>query len=337
MASNKAAYLVAVNAPLEVKSAPYPEPKEFEIVVKSRAVAINPVDYFMQLSGPAVFPWLQLPSISGYDVAGEVSALGSGITKFKVGDRVAGTGAGAFQEYVPLKEHMVTTVPESISFEQASVLPMCLAVAVKALFHPEYLALDPPKSHAKPNGNVVIVWGGSTSVGSNLIQLARAAGYEVITTASPSNFDYVKKLGATQAFDYKSLSVKDDLLAAVKGKKIAGTVANGGLDRSIYQSIVETLAAVVLSSPDHQKLIPLTMVPNFSIPEGVETKFVVPLEGDKDVAAPIFNDYLPGALADGSIVPAPEAQVTGKGLESIQEAYDVLKNGVSAKKIVVTI
>ena len=79
----------------------------------------------------------------------------------------------------------------------------------------------------KPTGKTLLVWGGSTSVGSNTIQLAVAAGYEVITTASPKNFDYVKKLGASQAFDYRSKTVVGDLIHAFKDKTIAGALSIG--------------------------------------------------------------------------------------------------------------
>ncbi|KAL4726370.1 hypothetical protein ACLX1H_007051 [Fusarium chlamydosporum] len=332
MPQNRAAYLVAEKAPLEIKPAPYPDPEEDEVIVKNHAISLNPVDCAQQRLG-TVFPWLKFPAILGCDVAGEVVALGSSITKFKVGDRVAGYHMGTFQEYVPVKEQSCAKVPQNTTYEQAAVLPLCLSVGAKALFHPEYLALELPSPATKSNGTAILIWGGSTSVGCNTIQLAKAAGYEVITTSSPRNFDYMKNLGASQVFDYNSPSIKEDLLAAVKGKQVAGSIANGGLDTSQYASIVETCAAVALSSPDNCKLIPLTMVPRFELPEGVETKFVVPLSTDKELSAWLYNDYISNALADGNFVPAPEPQVAGHGLEGLQAAMDTLNAGVSAKKI----
>jgi hypothetical protein len=79
------------------------------------------------------------------------------------------------------------------------------------------------------------------------------------------------------------------------------------------------------------------MKSRFPIPEGIETKFIEPLEGDKKLASTLFNDFLPKALAAGYFVPSPPAQVAGKGLESIQGAMNLVKEGVSAKKIVVII
>ncbi|KAM0498599.1 hypothetical protein ACHAP8_006222 [Fusarium lateritium] len=335
MPENKAAYLVAAKTPLELKSAPYPEPQDDQVIVKNHAISLNPVDCAQQKLG-TLFPWLKFPAILGCDVAGQVVALGSGITKFKIGDRVAGYNMGTFQEYVPVREHSCAKIPDNISFEQAAVLPLCLSVAVKTLFHPEYLALNLPTPDTRASGKVILVWGGSTSVGCNIIQLAKAAGFEVITTASPRNFDYLNKLGASQVFDYSSPFVKQDLLTAVQGKTVAGSIANGGLDVSQYASIVETCAAVALSSPGNCKLVPLTMVPGFPLPEGVETKFVVPLSTDKELSSWIYNDYISGELTKGTFVPAPEAKVVGHGLDSLQAAMDILDAGVSAKKIVVT-
>lgn len=204
MASNRAAFLTATKAPLEIKEVPYPTPQEKQIVVRNRAIAINPVDWFQQEMGPEKIPFLKYPAILGYDIAGEVEALGSGVTKFKVGDRVTGLVKQGFQEHVLLSEHMATVIPSSVTFEQAAALPMGVSVATKALFHKDYLALDLPSASPSPKHETVLIWGGSTSVGSNVIQLAVAAGYEVIATASPGRFEYVKGLGASQVFDCTS-------------------------------------------------------------------------------------------------------------------------------------
>lgn len=201
MASNRAAILTATKAPLEVKEVPCPRPKDKEMVVKNRAIAINPVDWFQQEMGPEGIPFLKFPAILGYDIAGEVEALGSGVTQFKVGDRVTGLVNQGFQQHVVLAEHMATAIPSSVTYEQAAALPMGVSVATKALFHKDYLSLDLPSASPSPKQETVLIWGGSTSVGSNAIQLAVAAGYEVFTTASPHRFEHVKGLGAAQVFD----------------------------------------------------------------------------------------------------------------------------------------
>lgn len=337
MSTNNAAYLVATKAPVEIKPAPYPSPADDEIVVKTRAIAINPVDHAIQELGPDYFKFITLPCILGYDVAGEVEVVGAGVTTFKPGDRVAGFARGGFQAHVPLAAYQTVSLPDTLSWAQAAVLPMGVSVATKALFHEDLLAMRGPSREPSAKGETVLIWGGSTSVGTCAIQLAAAAGYEVITTASPHNFDLVKKLGASEAFDYNSPTIKEDLLAAFQGKTVAGAVANAGLDREGYPQIVDICAEVVKSSPG-KKMIAMTMVPVWGPAyDGLGCKFVETLGNAKQLGSSVFHAFLPDALAQGSFQPSPQAKVVGTGLESVQEAMDILKSGVSAQKIVVTL
>lgn len=336
MPSNTAAYLTATKAPLEVKSAPYPTPADDEIIIKTHAVAFNPVDYALQEHGPETFPWLKFPAILGFDAAGDVVSIGPLVTEFKVGDRVAGFAAGGLQEYAPLSEHLTTSIPHSLTWEQAAVLPMGVSVSTKLLFHKDMLALDLPSLEPAHKEETVLIWGGSTSMGSCAIQLAVAAGYEVITTASLHNFEYVKALGASQVFDHSSPTVKGDLIAAFQGRTIAGAVANGAPLKD-GPFIVETCADVVRSCHGKQ-FVAMTMAPTWGPSyEGVQCKFCEPLRGDVELASAIFHGYLSEALDVGSFRAMPKAEVIGKGLESAQNALDILKQGVSAKKIVITL
>ena len=238
MPDNTAAWLGAKRARLEVGSAPYTAPRADEIVVRNHAVAINPIDWITQCAGSFVFSWIKYPFVLGSDLAGEVVEVGSGVSRFKVGDRVLAhaVGAdkkrnraaeGAFQAYTVVLAHMAAPIPSTLSFESACVLPLGLSTAACGLFQKDQLVLQHPSATPTPTGKTLLVWGGSTSVGSNAIQLAVAAGYEVITTASPRNFDYVRKLGASRVFDYHGKTVVKDLIAALQGKTIAGALAIG--------------------------------------------------------------------------------------------------------------
>jgi NADPH:quinone reductase-like Zn-dependent oxidoreductase len=194
MPSNPAAWLTSSNTKsLEVKSAPYPTPKANTIVIKNGAIAINPIDCLIQDHPGMVFPHLKLPFVIGSDVAGEVVGVGPGVTRFKIGDRVLGqargvlktrnvSSEGAFQAYTVLLPDLTSQIPDSLSFESAAVIPLGLSTAITGLFQDDQLALQLPSVPAKPpTGKTLLVWGGSTSVGSNAIQLAIAAGYEVFT------------------------------------------------------------------------------------------------------------------------------------------------------------
>ncbi|ERF73359.1 hypothetical protein EPUS_08301 [Endocarpon pusillum Z07020] len=341
MPSNQAAWLPAQKVrPLEVKTAAYTPPGEKEIVVKNHALGLNPVDWARQDLGDALFSWTKYPCILGSDVAGEVVEVGSGVSRFRVGDRVTGLALeltsnkpseGAFQAYTVLAAHMASPIPSTLSYEGASVLPLGLSTAACGLFQKAYLALQLPSSPPKPaTGETLLVWGGSTSVGSNAIQLAVAAGYEVITTASPRNFVYVKKLGASQAFDYHSEAVVADLITAFKGKTSAGAIAIG---EGSGDPCVE-----VVAKSSGKKFVALANPPSKELPSGIGGKFIFGSDlKDNEVGPAIYVDFLPKALADGSYIAAPDARVVGNGLESIQGGLDLLKKGVSAMKYVISL
>ncbi len=327
--------------PLEVKLAPYPSLSENEILIKNGAVAINPIDWGIQAMGDDLFTWIKYPCVLGSDVAGEVVEIGSAISRFKVGDRVLGHAVGlvnnnpsqrAFQTYTVLPAHMASLIPSTLSYESAAVLPLGLSTAACGLFQKHYLALQYPTVPPEPTGKTLLVWGGATSVGSNAIQLAVAAGYEVITTASPKNFEYVKKLGASQVFDYNSKTIVDELVHAFTGQTTAGVFLSVGAP-GVFEACADTLLKT-----EGDKFIAACMHPPKEVPDGISTKFIFASDlKDNEVSKVVYVDFLGKALAKGTYIAAPEPEVVGKGLEYIQAALDVQKKGMSAKKVVVSL
>ncbi|KAJ2998459.1 hypothetical protein NUW58_g296 [Xylaria curta] len=299
---NAAAQLTAVRAhPLVVQSVPYPTPGEGEIIIKVAAAAVNPMDWMIQTLGENLFPWLQYPLTLGNDAAGTVVEVGPGVTKFKVGDRVVGLNAASMH-------------------------------AAPGLFQKDLLALDYPSvDNVKPNGKTLLVWAGASSVGSNAVQLAAAAGYEVITTSSPKNFDYCKKLGASQVFDYNSKTITQDLIKAFEGKTSAGGFA-------VHPASAEIVFEVVAKSNGTKFVTTAFEVPE-KVPEGIVAKMVWGGSlKDNEVGPLIFDQYLPAALAKKKFQCAPHAVVFGEGLDKVQDAWDQLKaQGASAKKLVITL
>jgi NADPH:quinone reductase-like Zn-dependent oxidoreductase len=370
--SNKAVWLPAKHAQLVLETAPYTSPRENEIVVKNRAVAINPNDWLTQSMGSIVLPWTKYPFVLGSDVAGVVVEVGSAVSRFKVGDRVLGHAVaadkkrnnpaeGGFQEYTVLLENMAAPIPDTLSFENAVVLPLGLSTAASGLFQKDQLALQHPSAQPKPTGKVLLIWGGSTSVGSNAIQLAVAAGYEVITTASPKNFDYVRSLGATQVFDYRSRTAVRDIIASLRGRQIAGALALGVGSAEACLDIVHAsrgAKAIALATPSvsfenaplgsgrMSWLIP-TMARLIGVNialmakarmRGIRVKYIFGTSlMENEVSRMIYGDFLPGALAKGSYAAVPAPSVFGHGLERIPAAVEAQKHGVSARKLVVTL
>lgn len=283
---------------------------------------------------------MDYPTILGQDVAGVVHSVGPNFSRFKPGDRVVGHAVGmatkrdqdnAFQAYTILQSHMASQFPDHI-FESAAVVPLGLSTASCGLFQDSHLNLQlPTEPRQKPTGSTLLVWGGASSVGSNAIQLAVAAGYRVVTTASAKNFEYVKRLGATEGFDYHSPNIVDELVHALKGNTIAGAMDCVGFSAT-------TLTADVLSKLEGCKFI--ASVKGFSgeLPKNVTVKSVFGTTlKDNHVGKAIYVDFLPNALAAGTFVPAPNPMVAGKGLGSVQEAVDLQAKGVSAQKVVVTL
>lgn len=361
MPNNSGAWIETKKAKLTVKSASYTHPKEDEIVVMNKAIAINPIDWIIQIA-PASFNWIKYPFILGSDVAGEIVEVGKNVARFKVGDRVIGhavgtdkdcntSAQGAFQQYTVVLARMAAKIPNSLLYENAVVLPLAVSTAACGLFQEDHLALNPPALIVKPTGKTLLIWGGSTSVGSNAIQLAVAAGYEVITTSSPRNFDYVKKLGASQVFDYKSPSVVQDIISMIKDKEFAGALAVGTGSAKPCLDITHASKGnkfVSIASPSvslANGMTPKVMVKFVSSMASlqiiarsrhIKTKMIYGTTlKNNEVSRLIYEDYLPNALAQGSYVAAPEAHVIGEGLNFIQIGLDAQRKGVSAKKIVI--
>jgi NADPH:quinone reductase-like Zn-dependent oxidoreductase len=184
---------------------------------------------------------------------------------------------------------------------------------------------------ARPNtGKTVLVWGGASSVGCSAIQLAVASGYEVITVASPKNFGLLKKLGATDVFDYHVADIIDQVVGAFAGRSCAGGLAivPGSL----------TPVAEVLSRTKGAKFVSNISVQPADLPDGIKSNVVFGgTLRDNKVGRSVYAEFLGKALAAGSFTPAPEPYIVGKGLESVQKAFDMSKEGVSAKKLVVTL
>jgi NADPH:quinone reductase-like Zn-dependent oxidoreductase len=326
----------------------------------------------MQTIGDLITPWLTYPFVLGCDVAGEVVEVGAGVTRLQVGDRVLGhavgsdkarnrAAEGAFQTYVVLLAHMVSPIPDALSFEAACVLPLGLSTAACGLFQKDFLALKTPSATPQPSGETLLVWGGSTSVGANAIQLAVAAGYEVVATASPHNFDFLRRLGAASAFDYRSKTVVADIVAALRGRRLAGAIAIGagsGLACIDIVSACEGTPFVALTTPPAsfdavplgrgrlKHLLPaagrliagnLRLAVKASV-KRVRTKFIwgSSLLGN-EVGPMIYETFLPAALADGTFIAAPDPLVLGQGLAALPASFERQREGVSARKLVVTL
>ncbi|BGP36149.1 hypothetical protein JCM10450v2_000047 [Rhodotorula kratochvilovae] len=352
MTQNRAAWYNSPGAQFEVDNAPMWSVAEGEVLVKVHSVAVQPVDWKIQTSG---FDFLVkgYPFILGTDVAGEVVEVGAGVENVKKGDRVLGhcksLASGepkhsAFQRFAVLDALLVSPIPATLSNDEASVLPLGLSTAAAGLYPAQYLAVPPPHVGA-PNpagkGKVLLVYGGSSSVGVCTIQLAVASGLSVVTTCSPANFPLVKALGAAAAFDYRTPrgELLDALVAAVEQ---AGTEYAGAFDAIAEEGSVQLCGEVALRAFEGKgrKFVAASLPPPKDLPGGITAEGVmaldIALQDSGAVARAVYHDYIPAALASGALQAKPDPLVVGAGLESVQRGLDRQKEGVSARKVVVT-
>ena len=128
----------------------------------------------------------------------------------------------AFQNYAVTLALGTCQIPDEMAYEAAAVIPTGFSTAAGGLYMDDYLGLPHPSTTPQKSGKAILVWGGSSSVGSSVIQLATASGLDVITTASEKNFELCKKLGARDVFDYRSPTVVEDVIAALSKGQVVG-------------------------------------------------------------------------------------------------------------------
>jgi NADPH:quinone reductase-like Zn-dependent oxidoreductase len=178
-----------------------PAPGPDGALVKVLAVSVNPADWH-SMRGKPLFSRATLgllrpkKRILGVDVAGRIEAVGSGVTRFKVGDEVYAnlleTGYGAFAEYVSVPVDVLALKPSNLSFEEAAAVPMAAGTALQGLAH---------HGEVQP-GHKVLVNGASGGVGSFGVQIAKGQGAEVTGVTSTRNVDLARSLGADHVVDY---------------------------------------------------------------------------------------------------------------------------------------
>ena len=180
-----------------------PSPNADEVLVKVLAASVNAADWHM-LRGRPLFSRATLGllrpkhQVLGVDVAGQVEAVGGGVSGLQPGDEVYANlldhGYGGFADYVAVPAGVLSLKPASLSFEEAAAVPMSAVTALQGLRH--HGELQP--------GQTVLINGGTGGVGSFAVQLAKAAGAEVTAVTSTPNLELVRSLGADHVVDYTS-------------------------------------------------------------------------------------------------------------------------------------
>jgi len=195
-----------------------PAPTEKQVLVKVYAASVNALEWRGFTMSPLVLRLIGLlrrgsrdPKM-GVDVAGIVEAIGSGVTEFKVGDKVFGVASGSFAEYTCNGESKFALKPANISFEQAAAVPVAAFTALQGLRD---------QGQIQP-GQKVLIDGASGGVGTFAVQIAKSYGAEVTAVCRTRNLDMMRSIGADHAIDYTREDFTQngqryDLILAVNG------------------------------------------------------------------------------------------------------------------------
>ncbi|TBU21579.1 GroES-like protein [Dichomitus squalens] len=344
----KALFLEAKQGQWVVRSTEVVRPEPGDIVVKVEAAALGGVEWKIQAWGVLVKKY---PVTLGLDGAGTVVELGEGVTTFAVGDRVlfqgnwdaaTGTGTGTFLQYFTVPAQFVAKIPDNISFEAASTVPLGVGTAAFSIYNQadsapsaRYLAPWLPGGRGKYAGKSAVILGGSTSHGQYALQLVRLSGFSpIITTGSLHNTDLLKSFGATHVLDRK---LSDEEIEAQVTQ-----IAGGSVDL-VYDavSVGGTFPlALALTAPGGNMLV-VQVAPDKIVEEArKDGKTVHKIHGV--FRTPINHEIsrtllakLPDLLESGDIKPNRWEVLPG-GLHGIVGGLERMKNDqVSGVKLVV--
>lgn len=234
----------------EVKT---PTPGEGQALIRVKTVALNPVDY-KATNNPA---WT-FPHIPGVDLAGVVEQIGPG-AEVKIGDRVAiHTNLqrdGTFAEYALVDTRALALIPEDISFTEAAAILCAGMTAYEAIV----------QKMNTTGKETILIHAGAGGVGGIGIQLAKRLGLKVATTASTENHEWVKRLGADLAIDYKKENVTDVIRDWTNGRGadlIFNTVGRDEATADLGRLAFSGQLAFIAGGPDQSVVKPFTLSPS---------------------------------------------------------------------------
>jgi NADPH:quinone reductase-like Zn-dependent oxidoreductase len=219
---------------LHVVEVPIPEPAPTEVLVRVAAAGVNPVDWKTRASGGRMG---DPPFTVGWDVAGTVEALGEGVTRFEVGDRVFGMPAfpheaAAYAEFVTARSRHLTKIPDTLTDVEAGALPLASLTAYQALVDTAGIG----------EGRRVLIQAAAGGVGHLGVQIAHARGAYVVGTARAVHHEELLRLGADELVDHTTTDVAGavdevdvvlDLVGGDVGRASLPIVRDGGLLISI--------------------------------------------------------------------------------------------------------
>ena len=325
----KALVLEEFNTPYQLKEVEKPVAGKGQVLVQIKASGVNPLDLKIK-AGQAAHAKAKIPVILGIDLAGVVEAVGEGVTDFKAGDEVYGmTGGiagvqGSLAEYAAVDADLLALKPKNLSMREAASLPLIFITAWEGLVD---------RANVRENQNVLI-HGGAGGVGHVAVQIAKARGADVYTTATADKNDLIIGYGATP-IDYTKLSLQEyiDEHTDGEGFDIAyDTVGGATLDASFKAVKQYTGHVLTILGWGTHSLAPLSF--KGATYSGVFTLY--PLISGKGRAH--HGEILREAtklVEAGKVIPLVDDK--NYTLATVAEAYDAQEQRTANGKVVISI
>ena len=309
---------------LQLREIEEPEVGDTEVLVRVRAAAANPLDWFAFTGTPYIArPGFGLTKPTGKrlgaDFAGVVESIGSSVTRFQPGDEVYGTTTGSFAELVSVGEDVsLAPKPAQLSFEQAAAVPVAALTALQAL-------RDKGSVEA---GQQVLVNGAAGGVGTFTVQIAKALEAEVTAVCSSRNVEMVAALGADQVVDY----TREDFTQGPRRYDLMIDVAGSRPWSEVKRVLRPGATVVIVGGPKTNRMLgPLGHMLQMTVGSAFasqKTTFFISKENTDDLAT------LTGLIESGKVTPFVEQTYP---LDQISEAMTYLGTGHARGKLVVTI
>lgn len=223
-----------------IREVAIPDPTDDQLLVEVGAASINPFDLTVLSGGAKAMAPLTFPATLGLDFAGVVTAIGQNVSGFAIGDRVYGTAnamfgaSGAFAEFAVTNAANVGITPPNLNDVEAASLPTAGISGLQAI----------DTLHVQP-GQKIFIHGGAGGAGSIAIQVAKARGAYVATTASTNNIEFVQSLGADEVIDYKT----QDFSAIIKDYDAVFTTVRSEDINDVLKSLKTGGVAISLVGP----------------------------------------------------------------------------------------
>lgn len=296
----------------EEADVPVPILKSQDVLVEIHAASVNAVDWKIRSGYMKDKLAYKFPLILGLDIAGIVSKVGEGVTRFKVGDAVLAKSNladnGGYAEFIAIDEQLLVLKPYNISFEEAAALPLAGITAWQALT--EFAKLKA--------GERILIQGGAGGVGSLAIQFAKALGATVIATASSKNVEFLQSLDVDQIIAYD----KEDFVEALKDPvDVVFDMIGGDVLARSYEVLFKG-----------GRLVSISALPNKELEAkyGVTASFFVTIEGGN------YLEEIVKLVEEGKVRPVIRTSFSLTA-DGVQNAHRLIENGHTYGKVIIKV